>query len=180
MKGLTLVWGLSLALALVAGWIDWRSRRIPNWLTVPGFVLGLSINTAFGGWEGLKASLEGAGLALGVLFLPVLLRGMGAGDWKLMGALGAFLGPRNTVYVLLISIFIAGIMAVVQIVRKRHVKQTLINMGVLFHTFMTFGLRPGDGAITLDNPRSLRLPFGVATALAMIILVCAQSVLKTL
>src|SRR5438270_11816428 len=44
-------------LALIAGWTDLRSRRIPNWLTVPGAVLGLAGSAALGGWSGLKSSV---------------------------------------------------------------------------------------------------------------------------
>jgi Flp pilus assembly protein protease CpaA len=87
------VLGLAVALALIAGWTDWRSRRIPNWLTVPGLLIGVSVNALIGGWAGLKTSLLGAGLGLLLLLLPfVFLRSLGAGDWKLAGALGAFVG----------------------------------------------------------------------------------------
>jgi prepilin peptidase CpaA len=174
----TAVWSCSLALALWAGWLDWRSRRIPNWLTVPGFVVGLGVNGVFRGWAGVISGIEGAGLALALLFLPVMLRGMGAGDWKLMGALGAFLGPWNVVQVLFVTIMIAGLMAIMEIIRKRHIKETLHNLGVMMHAFITFGLRPGDECVTLDSSNALRLPFGVAAALAMVFMVCAQSALK--
>jgi len=79
--------GLAVLLALLAGWTDWRSRRIPNWLTVPGFFIGLTVNTVAGGWLGLKIALLGAGLGLLVLLPFVLVRSLGAGDWKLAGAL---------------------------------------------------------------------------------------------
>jgi len=173
------VWGFAVLLAVLAGWLDWRSRRIPNWLTVSGFVIGLSMNTALWGWSGFKAGLEGAGVALGLLFLPVLLRGMGAGDWKLMGALGACLGPWGLLQVLLVSIFIVGLMALVEVVRKHRIKQTLGNLRVLVHAFITFGMGVREGMVTLDNPTALRLPFGVAAALAVIILVFTKSTLKT-
>lgn len=172
------IWGFTLLLAVLAGWLDWRARRIPNWLTVPGLVLGLALNTAFWGWSGFKAGLEGAGLALGLLFLPVLLRGMGAGDWKLMGALGACLGPWRILQVLVVSVFIVGIMALVEMVRKRRIKQTFSNLRVLLHAFVTFGMGVREGLVTLDNPTALRLPFGVAAALAVIILVCTKTTLK--
>ncbi|MGA8185747.1 MAG: A24 family peptidase, partial [Terriglobia bacterium] len=87
------VWALALLVALWAGWLDWRFRRIPNWLTVSGFVLGLGINGVVSGWTGVKGGLEGAGIATAVLIVPVILRGIGAGDLKLMIALGACLGP---------------------------------------------------------------------------------------
>ncbi|MGA7908757.1 MAG: A24 family peptidase, partial [Candidatus Sulfotelmatobacter sp.] len=80
---------LAVALALIAGWTDWRSRRIPNWLTVPGLLLGVAANGLAAGWPGVKSSLLGVGLGLLLLLPFVLLRSLGAGDWKLAGAVGA-------------------------------------------------------------------------------------------
>lgn len=157
--------GVTLAVAGAAAWMDWRSRRIPNWLTVPSAFAGVLINALAGGWPGAKASLEGLGLAM-VLLLPlVLLRALGAGDWKLMTSLGALLGWQRTLLVLFLTVLIAGVMAVLEMIRRRRVKETLDNIGVLIHGFFTFGLRASPD-ITLDNPRLLKLPFGVAAALA--------------
>ena len=55
----------AVALALIAGWTDLRSRRIPNWLTVPGLLIGVTANTVLNGWSGLKASLLGAAIGPG-------------------------------------------------------------------------------------------------------------------
>ncbi len=85
----------AVALAVLAGWADLRSRRIPNWLTVPGLVVGVAANTILGRWSGLKLSLLGALVGLGLLLPFVLLRSLGAGDWKLAGALGAFTGKAS-------------------------------------------------------------------------------------
>src|ERR1043166_2446284 len=115
--------GLAVLLAGWAGWLDWRSRRIPNWLTVPALLLGIAVNAIAGGVAGGEAGLLGAGLGLALLLPFVLLRGLGAGDWKLMGALGAFLGPGRLLVVLFGTILIAGLMAVVEMVRRRRVKQ---------------------------------------------------------
>lgn len=174
------VWALALLVALWAGWLDWRFRRIPNWLTVSAFFLGLAVNVVLSGLSGVKSGLEGAGIGLGVLLVPAILRGVGAGDLKLMGALGACLGPRKLVGVLFISILIAGIMALEEMVRRHQVKKTLRNLGVLLLSLVTFGMGSREALITLDNPEALRLPFGVATALAMVIVVCAKSTLLTL
>lgn len=174
------IWSLALLVALWAGWLDWRSRRIPNWLTVSGFVLGLGVNGVLSGWSGIKGGLEGAGIGLGIFLIPVILRGIGAGDLKLMGALGACLGPWKLVNVLFVAIIIAGIMAVLEIVRRRRVKETLSNLAVLVQSFATFGLGAREGMVTLDNPSTLKLPFGVATAVAMVIVVFAKSTLLTL
>ena len=173
------VWSMALLIALWAGWLDWRSRRIPNWLTVPAFGLGLLVNGLLSGWEGVLGGLEGAGIGLAILFIPVVLRGIGAGDWKLMGALGACLGPWPLVTVLFVSIWIAGIMAIVEITRKRRVRKTLSNLLVLVRAFVTFGMGAKEALVTLDNPDALRLPFGVATAFAVVIIIFTKTTLST-
>lgn len=162
------VWWLAIGFTLSAAWTDWRSRRIPNWLTVPGLVAGLAFNSYAFGWQGTLISLEGAGLALVLLLPVVILRGLGAGDWKLMGALGAFFGPRLFVAVLTVSVLVAGVMAAVQMVRARRVVVTLKNLVVLVHGFIIFGLRPNPN-VSLDDPDALKLPFGVAAAVATLL-----------
>lgn len=166
--GNQIIWALTLALVAGAGWVDGRTRRIPNWLTVSGFAIGLAVHLAFGGWQGGLMSLEGAGLGLLVLLPLVLLRALGAGDWKLIGAVGAFLGPVMLWFVLFASILVAGAMAVVQMVLARRVRETLRNLGLLIMGFFTFGFR-AHPEISLDNPDALKLPFGVAAAVGTLI-----------
>jgi len=154
----------AMGLAGWAGWIDWRLRKIPNRLTIPALLAGLAISACLQGWSGAKSALEGAGVSL-VLLLPfVLLRGLGAGDWKLMGALGAFLGLQ-VVWVLLGTVLIVGLMSVVEIIRQGKIQQTLSNLWVLMVACATFHINVA-ASITLDNPRLLKVPFGVAAALA--------------
>lgn len=162
------IWFSVIGLTLLAAWTDWHTRKIPNWLTVSGFLAGIGINSYFGGWNGTKTSLEGAGLAL-VLLLPlVLLRGLGAGDWKLMGALGAFLGPVLFAFVLVGSILVSGLMACVQMMRTNRVLQTFRNVGTLLKGFLVFGMRP-NSRVSLDNPGLMKLPFGVAVAISTLV-----------
>jgi prepilin peptidase CpaA len=158
----------AVGLACWAGWLDWRSRRIPNWLTIPALLLGLAVNTLGWGWPGAKGALEGSGIALGALLPFVLARGLGAGDWKLMGALGAFLGPQRTIVVLLGTVFIAGIMTVVELILKKRVQETLINLWILIVAYSTFRFSSAKD-LTLDNPALLKVPFGVAAALATVL-----------
>ena len=165
-EGIPILAGL---VALVAGWMDWRSRRIPNWLTVPGAILGLAGNTAAQGWPGMKLSLEGLGLGLLLLLPLVLVRALGAGDWKLVGAIGAILGPHDLLLVLAAALLIAGVMALALVIYKKRLVQTLRNIGSLLVSLLTG--RPGERAISLDNPETLKVPFGVAVALAVIVFV---------
>jgi prepilin peptidase CpaA len=157
----------AVVLAAGAGWTDLRWRRIPNWLTVPGLLIGVAANIALSGWSGLKTSLLGATLGLALLLPFVLLRSLGAGDWKLAGALGAFTGPGLLVDLLLASVFVAGVMAVVLVIYKRRTRQTIRNIGHILVSLVTFRL-PGT-QVSLDNPDSLRVPYGVALAFTVVL-----------
>ena len=107
-----------LLLALLAGWTDLRSRRIPNWLTVSALVAGIALHTFLEGLAGLKISLLGMMIGLGLLLPFVLVRSLGAGDWKLAGALGAFTGPGLLIDLLILSVFVAGLMALILVIYK--------------------------------------------------------------
>src|SRR5271165_2559311 len=160
-------------LAIAAGWTDWRSRRIPNWLTVPGLLLGIAANSWLRGWPGAKDSLLGAGLGLALLLPFVLINSLGAGDWKFVGALGAFLGPQNLLTVLLLGILVNGGMAAVMVVKKKRVRQTARNLGRMLAAFLSLHL-PGPD-LTLENPDLVKVPFGVAVAVAVIIYTSRQA-----
>jgi len=162
------IWVCAVVFGSYAAWLDWRTRRIPNWLTVSGLGLGIIVNSIFGRWHGAKTSLEGAGLALVILLPLVLLRGLGAGDWKLMGAIGGLVGWRPMLFVLLLSFLASGAMAIVQMIAMRRVKQTLWNTLVLAKGLATFGLRGNLAEISLDNPTLLKVPFGAAVGAAVV------------
>jgi prepilin peptidase CpaA len=158
---------LAVAFALIAGWTDWRSRTIPNWLTVPGFFVGITANVLVNGLAGLKTSLLGAGLGLIVLLPFVFLRSLGAGDWKLAGALGAFVGWESLLDLLMGSVLVAGVMALALVIYKRRFKETMRNIGRLLGSM--FMLRMPEAEISLDNPQSLKVPYGVALALTTLL-----------
>ena len=85
-----------LALLIGAAVYDIRYRRIPNWLTIAGVLLGFAINFGIGPPEGgVLFALEGFGLAFGLYMFLYLLRAMGAGDVKLMAAVGALVAVRG-------------------------------------------------------------------------------------
>lgn len=163
----------AVALALIAGWTDFRSRRIPNWLTVPAFAVGVALNTVIYGWIGLKTSLLGAGLGLLVLLPFVLLRSLGAGDWKLAGALGAIVGWRPLETLLVGSIFVAGIMALILVIYKGRFRQTMGNIWGMLRSLT--GFRMPGAEVSLDSPQSLKVPYGIALALTTLVF-CAGSI----
>jgi prepilin peptidase CpaA len=130
-------------------------------------LIGVSVNVLFGGWPGLKTSLLGAGLGLLLLLPFVFLHSLGAGDWKLAGALGAFVGWEVLVNLLIGSVFVAGVMALGLVIYKRRFKQTLRNIGRLLASMLMFHM-PGP-EVSLDNPQSLKVPYGVALALTTVL-----------
>lgn len=153
--------------AIWAGVLDWRFRRIPNWLTVSGFVAGVAVNAALLGSSGLRSALLGVALGLGLLLPFVLVRSLGAGDWKLAGALGACLGPRQLISVLVGTVLLAGLMALVVVIYKGQLKQTLLNIVHVLAAFFSLRVPPRD--ISLDNPQTTKIPLGVAMAASVLV-----------
>jgi prepilin peptidase CpaA len=172
MKAAQIIWIVSLGLTLAAATLDWRTRRIPNWLTVPALFAGIALHSVLNGWHGTLFALEGAALALLILVPPVTIRVLGAGDWKLMGVVGALMGPVLMLFILFVSILVAGLMALVQMTRAGRVVETFRNMLVLLRGFFSFGLE-ANAQISLDTPHAMKLPFGVAVAMATVICFCA-------
>ena len=160
-------WIPAVLVAMVAGVLDWRYRRIPNWLTVSGMATGVAVNTILFRWPGLKAALLGTLLALGLLLPFVWLRSLGAGDWKLAGALGACLGPRQLLAVLMGTVLVAGVMALAVVIWKRRLMRTLLNIAHLLAAL--FSLRMPGSEVSLDDPQSTKIPFGVAMALTVVV-----------
>jgi prepilin peptidase CpaA len=115
-----LVQGCALSVASVAAVIDVRSRRIPNWLTFGTLVLGVVINAWLHGFSGALTAIAGAGLGAALLLPFYLLRAMGAGDVKLLAALGALLGPSALLSVAVYGALVGGAMSLsILLVRGR-------------------------------------------------------------
>ncbi len=163
------IWMLSAMFALAAGLTDLRWRRIPNWLTYPAAPIAVGLHALAGGWPEAKLSVEGLALGLGLLLPFVMLRSLGGGDWKLVGALGAWVGWRHLVNVLVATLFINGLMAIVFIVAKKRTWRTVRNIGRLFAALFRLHLPEKD--LTIDNPDAIKVPFGVAAAIGVLLYV---------
>jgi prepilin peptidase CpaA len=158
-------WVLAMVVAMVAGVLDWRWRRIPNWLTTSGLAAGIVLNTALAGWPGMRTALLGALLGLGLLLPLLLIRSLGGGDWKLTGALGASLGPRQLGTVLIGTFLLAGLIALVVVIRGKRLRQTLVNIARIFGSFASLHMPPPE--VSIDHPQSAKIPFGVAMSVAV-------------
>ena len=156
---------IALAITVVAATIDLRQHRIPNWLTYPGIVLGFVLRPALFGWKsGLLSALEGFLLAGGIMFVFFMVRAMGAGDVKILAAIGALVGPRQAGTVLLATAIFGGLLAIAYALYRRRMIATLKNMGSVlrFHAWAGIQAHPD---VNLDNPTALRMPYGLAIAL---------------
>src|ERR1700744_2612319 len=119
------------AVALVGAAFDVKSRKIPNKLTGPAILFGLALHLSLGGWHGLLNGL-GAGLICGAVFLIFYLAGgMGAGDVKLMTAVGCLAGFSHVAYLLILTSLCGGVMAIGLAFLRGQLKQTLVNVGTL-------------------------------------------------
>ena len=118
--------GLPVLLTLAAV-VDVRHRRIPNWVSLGGMAAGLVLWGWHSGFSGFFISL--AGLVLGsALFLPFYIaRGMGAGDVKLMGAVGAFLGPYHVLAATIVVALLGGIIAAWIAFRQKRLKTAILD-----------------------------------------------------
>jgi prepilin peptidase CpaA len=99
--------------------MDLRTRRIPNWLTIPAAALAVALSVARAGWHG--AAISAAGVVTGLaVFLPLCLSGkLGAGDVKALGAVGAFLGPVQVLLAALCTLLVGGIAGALALVSFR-------------------------------------------------------------
>lgn len=117
------LWVLA-ALLVTAVAFDVGSHRIPNAVVAVGLLGGVAAQTAVTGWHGLADAVTGAALGL-VLLLPFhLMGGMGAGDVKLMAAVGAFLGPFHTLIAAALTLVIGAIMAVFVLAFRRGLRSS--------------------------------------------------------
>lgn len=141
--------------------IDIRTRRIPNLISLNGIALGFICWTWLAGWHGVAhASL---GMLVGfVLFFPFYLaRGMGAGDVKLMAAVGSFLGPSHAFYASLVVAVVGGFIAALAALRQGRLGEALRG---------SFAVLTRSASIkTLENSvRSESIPYGLAIAAGVV------------
>ncbi len=160
-----------LALVLTAAVYDVRYRRIPNWLTLLGVLAGLGLNTfLYQGWPGLRFGLLGLAVAFAIYFVLYALRAMGAGDVKLMAAIGSMVGWENWFGIFIVTALIGGVAALVLVAMRGRLKKTIFNVGFILSE-MKSG-RPGYiGREELDvrNPKAVGLPHGAVIAVASIL-----------
>ena len=142
---------------------DLRERRIPNLLTGTAILVAFSLRAAYGGWSGLADSALAGFIAGAVFLIFYLAGGMGAGDVKLMAAVGCFTG-LSSLFVLMISTVIAGsVFALAVAISHGRLRETLRNVAALLMHHGQQGLKAHPD-LNLTSARTLRLPFALPIA----------------
>lgn len=168
---------LLLALVVTAGIFDIRERRVPNWLVLSGTVLGVGLNSFVYEAAGFWFSLKGLGLALLVYFPLFAIRAMGAGDAKLMGAVGAVVGPWNWLGIFVITVVLGGVLAIVLLLATRRVKQTFSNIILIFKQLAYFRAPyAANEELDVRNPKAVGLPHAAVIGLGAIAFLSAASI----
>jgi prepilin peptidase CpaA len=160
---------LPIAILMVLCASDLRDRKLPNQLTTLLFVLGLSHALVIGGWAGGLASLLGACTGVLLLLWQHAKGLIGAGDVKLLAAIGAWTGALGAVAVLLVGSVIGGALALVALLSldersRREVAENLARIVVMQGAHL-----PPPTRIS----RARGVPFGVSLAIAAVFLIAA-------
>jgi len=145
---------------------DVRFRRIPNVLVLTALIAGLAINTTFGGFRGLGNSALGFGVAFFAMLLLHIFGAMGAGDVKLMGAVGSILGIALMPVTLILVVMAGGVLAIYSMLRAGTVFSTLHGVLRIF-----VGLLPGweMPRFAMAPDRRHTIPYGVAIMVGSLI-----------
>jgi prepilin peptidase CpaA len=150
--------GALIAALICASYTDLRWRRIKNWLTYPAMVAGFAVNTLAGGGEGARLSAMGWLVGLGIMALPFVFGVMGAGDVKLMAAIGAIKGAHFLLLVTIYGSAAGGLLAVYYLIRERRLGATL--------RYITYGWY---GALRGNGPKPGAIPYAPAIAAGVIL-----------
>ena len=161
----------SVLCATIGAVYDVGNRRVPNFVTFPAILSGLLFHFAFGGWRQFGSSVS-AGLICGLIFLVFYLGGgMGAGDVKLITAVGCLAGLPQVGYLLILTALAGGVMALGLALRHHRIKETMVNIGALVVHHRSKGLAPHP-ELNIGNAQTLRLPYALAIAAGSALSLC--------
>ena len=149
------------AVVLAGAAADWRTRRIPNWLTLPAMTLGLIVNALDGRFT---TAIMGLVVALGVYFAFFALGFRGAGDGKLMGVVGAFLGWPDVATVIALVALLGGLAALAVAMRYGALSRVVGSVGVIFADLLRCRWSELRARCNYRAPGALRMPHGPVIA----------------
>jgi len=149
-----------LAIGLVACVTDLRSRRIPNVLTYGAAAAGLLFHVFAPAGEGVTTPVLGWLVGVAIFFVPFALGGLGGGDVKLLGALGAWLGPLGIFWAALYAGVAGGVMAVITALATGYFRKALSNVYLLLALWRVAGIRALP-QLTLETSDAPKLAYAI-------------------
>ena len=152
---------------LISAIIDFKIQRIPNALTLPSILTALVYHSIINGTSGFTFSIIGVSVGIGLLIAPYLMGGMGAGDAKLMGVVGAFVGAKGVFISFLFTAIAGGLYALlVLLIKRRYFDGFLRDKFEMVKSFiLTRQYIPNGQSKSVERPR---LCYGLAIALGSI------------
>ncbi|OGI14662.1 MAG: hypothetical protein A3I68_03470 [Candidatus Melainabacteria bacterium RIFCSPLOWO2_02_FULL_35_15] len=144
---------LLLLIAAIGAIYDWRTRKIPNWLTVYSLPVIFLLNIVHAGLWGFVNSLLGLLAGLALLFIPYIIGGMGAGDVKLLGSLGAIVGYKGAILIFFYTALCGLVLGIIWLI---------FNPGRLKFLITTGQILP-----TVD--KNQKIPYGIAILMGTIL-----------
>jgi prepilin peptidase CpaA len=158
----------ALSIASLACAFDLRTRRIPNWLTFGAAGAALVFHLFATGASGFVQGVGGWATGAALLLVPYALGGMGAGDVKLVAALGAWLGPGDTFWLAMYTSIAGGVLALVVGVSHGYVREAWSNIWLLLTHWRVNGVRPFP-ELTLATGRGPRLAYAAPILVGTIV-----------
>jgi len=158
--------GLALGL-IIAAVTDVRFGRIPNWLTFSLAIFGITAHTFFEGWVGFVFSVEGLGFGIGCLLFFYIMGGMGAGDVKFLGSIGAVVGTPAVLQVFLATALLGGLYSLATMIRLGGWRYTWNRVVSLLTTIvLTKKVPKADMSVGAEPKLRYALVIGLGTILA--------------
>jgi len=161
-----------LLVATLACVSDLRTRRIPNELTFGAAAAGFVVLAMTNGMPGAASSVTGWVCGVALFFPFFAVRGMGAGDVKLLAAFGACLGPAETLQLALNAAIAGAILALAIAVARNYLGTLLVNLRLLVTTWAIAGPCAVE-MLTLDTARGPRLAYAVPLMIGALVTVWA-------
>lgn len=166
-----------LGLLLLAAVVDWRQRRIPNWLTLGLLASGLARSLVWGGALPPTQALLGALAGFGLLLVLFVLGAVGGGDVKLLAGVGAWLGPYWVLQVFAAEAVIGLVIVLVQSIRQGRLRILLrnsavvaLNLAQIDQVGVEHVIASGQSAQSVNKP----LPYAVPVLIATLVVLLAQ------
>lgn len=155
----------------VAGLIDLRCRRVPNWLTLSLAVAGVAAAVVRPDLS-LGGSVTGLGIGLAIPFVLFALGMLGAGDAKLLAAIGAWMGPVGIIWVMLLSGVAGGLLALATAATQGQLRPALRNVAFvgasLLTTRRTNWVSATDAARSEEAQKRVTLPYAFAIFVGLV------------